>query len=61
MENLYTIDVSSNIEHVNCGTTGRSLIGDLRYIASEKFIGRTDAKEKVRLAERLVEILEPYM
>jgi len=61
VESLYAIDISSDVEHVNCGPTGRNLIGDIRYISSEKFIGRTDAEEKVRLAERLVEILQPFM
>ena len=61
VENLYAINVSSDTEHVDCAPTGRSLIGDLRYIASERFIDRTDANEKVRSAKRLVEILEPYM
>ncbi|MHA1386649.1 MAG: hypothetical protein ACTSR3_23085 [Candidatus Helarchaeota archaeon] len=29
-EDLYAIDVSSDDEHVNCGPTCRSLIGDIR-------------------------------
>ena len=58
---LFDLDVSSQSEHVDCASTGSNKLGIMRYLDDRKFIEREDAQEKIRIAEELVNILQPFV
>lgn len=58
---LFTIDINSGKSHANSTAPSRSIIGDLRYIAEDRFVKKSDGIVKVTLAEKLVTMLQSYM